>query len=369
MKSKIVLGLGFIGLGLIPNSSFALDQIIRPFQSVRSMGMGGTRITTGIYEDNFYNNPARVTANPQSKFTLFDITPIDINSNMMSVIGKITGGRDALTTISNSTGENLHERFELVLPAYYMTPSEERRLALSFGLLTSVQTDVDLRDNYSMNLGAVVDFGPALTMGYQFLEERNLSIGVTAHFNYRVSTDPTYSLLNYVSGTSPSISTLAGSGSMINFDLGASYLFTRLGDFNLTASFAIQNLMGGTFGKTIDPAKFSGSPMNQPRSFGLGIAAIRPVWWELENTVFAIEASDVLNNTDGSFFRLLHLGAETHFGKLAARLGLNQGYWSAGLGLDLHILTLNVATYGEEMGLNAGDLEDRRYAVNLGIHF
>ena len=52
-----------LGLALSP-SAHALDQIIRPYQSVRSAGMGGVRITTGLYDENFFNNPARVTANP-----------------------------------------------------------------------------------------------------------------------------------------------------------------------------------------------------------------------------------------------------------------------------------------------------------------
>jgi hypothetical protein len=53
---------------------------------------------------------------------------------------------------------------------------------------------------------------------------------------------------------------------------------------------------------------------------------------------------------------------------LAFRLGLNQGYLSAGLGLDVHYFTLDLATYGEEMGLNAGSFQDRRYTFNFGLH-
>jgi len=34
--------------------SEAVDQITRPYQSVRSAGMGGVRITTGLYDENFF---------------------------------------------------------------------------------------------------------------------------------------------------------------------------------------------------------------------------------------------------------------------------------------------------------------------------
>ena len=38
----------------------------------RSDAMGETRITTGLYDENFFNNPARVTANPRFRFTIVD---------------------------------------------------------------------------------------------------------------------------------------------------------------------------------------------------------------------------------------------------------------------------------------------------------
>ena len=82
----------------------------------------------------------------------------------------------------------------------------------------------------------------------------------------------------------------------------------------------------------------------------------------------AFEITDVLNNRNGSIFKLFHLGGETHLKLLAFRAGLNQGYWTAGLGIDLRFLTLDFASYGEELGLNAGSLEDRRYTMTIGLH-
>jgi hypothetical protein len=64
----------------------------------------------------------------------------------------------------------------------------------------------------------------------------------------------------------------------------------------------------------------------------------------------------------------VHLGGETHWRSLAGRLGFNQGYLSAGIGLDVHYFTLDFATYGEEIGLNAGTMEDRRFILTLGAH-
>jgi len=76
---------------------------------------------------------------------------------------------------------------------------------------------------------------------------------------------------------------------------------------------------------------------------------------------------DFGNNPNGSLYRTLHLGGETHFSILVPRVGINQGYLAAGLGIDLKIFQLDLATYGEEMTLNPGGLEDRRYALRLGF--
>ncbi|MEO5971283.1 MAG: hypothetical protein ABIQ95_15260 [Bdellovibrionia bacterium] len=370
MKSKFTkyLAIGFL---MYSFPTFALDQITRPYQSVRSFGMGGTRITTGLYDDNFFGNPARVMANPTSKFTFLDITPIDINTRAINLIGPITAaGSDALTTIANAAGSNLHERFQFVLPGYYLAATGDRKFALAFGLLTSFQMDVALRQSYRLNLGAVMDVGPAITAGYKFGVDDAISVGLTTHLSYRVTTDPNYNLTDYISGSAPSIANLAGDGSMIDFDLGATYRVGQLSTFDIVVAGAIQNILGGTYSNlSIKPLKFASGPINQPRSYGLGVTASRPSWGSFANTTFAIEASDVLNNRDGSFFRLIHLGAETSWGVLTARLGINQGYLTAGLGLDLRFFTLNLATYGEELGLNAGVFEDRRYAGNIGFHF
>jgi hypothetical protein len=133
--------------------------------------------------------------------------------------------------------------------------------------------------------------------------------------------------------------------------------------------------MGGRFSnfsfKPIKDSSGNPSPANlptqQPRTFNLGVAALKPTNGVLRDSTLALEFTDLGNNTNGSIYRTIHLGGETHLGILAGRLGINQGYLCAGLGLDLKFVTLDVATYGEEMSLNSGGYEDRRYALRLAF--
>lgn len=63
----------------------------------------------------------------------------------------------------------------------------------------------------------------------------------------------------------------------------------------------------------------------------------------------------------------LHLGVEFDLPLISLRAGLNQGYYSAGVGLDMGIIAVDAATYGVELGEYPGQLEDRRYVVQLKI--
>ena len=58
-KNKNQIQLTFILAGLltvIPFSAQAIERITRPYQSVHSAGMGGVKLTTGFYDENFYGN-------------------------------------------------------------------------------------------------------------------------------------------------------------------------------------------------------------------------------------------------------------------------------------------------------------------------
>jgi hypothetical protein len=359
-----------IGFAALQSSSvFALDQIIRPYQSVRSAGMGGVRITTGLYDENFFNNPARVTANPESKFTLIQLTPIETTSNTLKEVSTLTGGGDTLQKVSDTAGKNLHNRTQIILPAYYLAASGDRKFALAFAMIGSIQTDAMVRQSYQTSISALADIGPALTVGRKFFSDDSLSIGVTGHLTYRLAAAPNYGILDYVRGNKITAKSVGGEGSMFDFDLGSTYRIGKMASFDVTVGGAIQNILGGDYSNlSFRPLKLDYLPPRQPRSYGVGVSASRSEWGFLNNTTFAFEVTDVLNNQNGSLFRLIHLGGETHWKRLAFRAGVNQGYLCGGLGLDFHYVNLDVATYGEELGLNAGTFEDRRYTFNIGFH-
>lgn len=369
IKHAIYVALaGLLAAALLSMPALALDQIIRPYQSVRSSGMGGVRLTTGLYDENFFGNPARVMANPKWKVQLpdpmFETTP-----GTLSAVSDIIGADDdILAQVGDKAGTNLHGRVQMTFPSIYI-PFENAKMGFAFGLITSTQFDFDLRRSFRIEPQAVTDVGPALTVGRRFLDEDRLAVGVTSHVTYRVASQDGFSFVDLLQGKSLSPLQSGGDGAHLDFDVGATYkLPVQLLEFDLTPGFAINNLLGGRY-KNLKLSLLDNGrlPPAQPRTYGFGIAASRESLWKFTDVTVAFEVTDIGNNPNGSLFRLIHIGGEARYGVLLPRLGINQGYLSAGLGLDLKIFTLDFATYGEELSLNSGGLQDRRIALRIGF--
>ncbi|MGE0615508.1 MAG: hypothetical protein AB7P04_07695 [Bacteriovoracia bacterium] len=351
---------------LMNNPAQAYDNIIKPYQSPRSSAMGGVKLTTGLYDENFFGNPARVTANPKWKVQMPD-PMLESTVSTLGNINKIIKADDNfLQSVGSTSGSNLHVRIQMTFPSVYL-PGENDHWA--FGLITSVQTDSGLRNSFQVNPSVVTDIGPAITYGRKLMDEGRLSVGATMHAIYRVSSDGSTSMLDVIQGRSLSPLDTGGTGSMIDFDLGMTYRVNwRPMEFDINTAMAFNNLLGGKYSNLGIKLKDTGRlPIEQPRTFGFGISASKPSLWKFTDFVLALEFQDIGNNTNGNLFRVVHIGSEATYGVLKPRLGFNQGYIAAGLGLALKFMDLDLCTYGEELSLVTGRQQDRRLALRLAF--
>ena len=72
--------------------------------------------------------------------------------------------------------------------------------------------------------------------------------------------------------------------------------------------------------------------------------------------------------------KCLHLGAELLWRVGSAlhggyRIGLSQGYMTAGLSATLGVFQLDVATYSEELGTTDAPRDSRRYIAKASLEF
>src|SRR4051812_21467813 len=89
----------------LSSSALAISPIIRSYQSVRAEGMGNIRYTTGVYEENFFGNPARISENPENQFQLPKFSfesGADTLSSLNTLLKANNGG---LSTVSGVVGK------------------------------------------------------------------------------------------------------------------------------------------------------------------------------------------------------------------------------------------------------------------------
>lgn len=348
--------------------SYANDPIIRSYKSVRANGMGNVRYTTGLYEENFFANPARITANPESLFQLPKFS-IEVGSGVLGSITDLTNS-DGLNGFSKHIGEPLSASFQMTFPAWYSKEFLADFWAFGIGMTMNSQVIATVGQTGLISPLSVFTVGPSISIGRRLLPGRPLSVGLNLHTHYRASAKTAIGISDFLSGKN--MGTLAknsgGSGLGLDADLGATYRAPwDLLDFQYEFAFTLNQLLGGNFsnlgGKVGD---LKNDPLPTQRSVNFGVSAKRSISF-LDQWLLALEVTDLGNNPHGSFFKTLHLGTEAKWKVLAARLGVNQGYFTAGFGIDAHYFMINFASYGEELGLNAGVKQDRRYAIDFGF--
>jgi len=72
-----------------------------------------------------------------------------------------------------------------------------------------------------------------------------------------------------------------------------------------------------------------------------------------------------LNREDLQLTRKLNFGIEIGIPLIDIRGGFREGYYTAGLGVNLGLIQVDAATYGVELGDYPGQIEDRRYVLEL----
>ena len=65
----------------------------------------------------------------------------------------------------------------------------------------------------------------------------------------------------------------------------------------------------------------------------------------------------------------VNMGVEFSWPLIDVRAGFHQGYYTLGTSFDLWVMRIDAATYGVELGEFPGQLEDRRYMVQVTFEF
>lgn len=324
--------------------------------SVRALGMGNAYTAIVNNSDALFYNPAGYAKMGGFNWTIIDpaigVNNIDSyqdyldiaedSSDVTSIMNELYGEQATVYTGAKS----LFSIGGFAFGAYGVTDG-------NFLVNNPVFPNIDA--SYRLDFGFVAGFGLDLV-------DNILSFGVQAR---RVSRQ---------GGTVPiGVSTIATlnseniqnefnrSGVGYGFDTGL--ILTMPGSLKPTLSFTWRD-MGDTSFEPSSDSVLAPNPTKQEQIIGLGLI--------YESTLMDVKPTidyRFLNDSTQQIGKKVNLGVEVSWPLLDVRAGFHQGYYTLGTSFDLWIFRLDAATYGVELGEYPGQLEDRRYMLQMSFEF
>ena len=400
-------------------TAFAADTYFEKnmsFYSPKILSMGNTYVATAKGLESFEYNPAGVAGD--KSLTLINGN-FNLISNLVQLSDDLVASYNEVYGTNKTTIEYADLAFYLgtenrdkiigALLAQTRTPYEDNQFANGFGFASSLSLGfvgegfgigllVSLDSEVFGEEGGIPELDNVLTtsllLGYGMsidLGIMGLDVGIAARPMYKVrSTSEFEPVREFIlaDANSPSsadfirdLDYMTGVG--VGFDLGAKAYFMGLSvgvslidlfGTSIVYTNTYENIMNGIFlgSEIIEDEYITPTTLKVGVSLNPGLGAFSKVFNPTisadYNVLFIDEGSIEDYAVAGSFWNSLSLGAEVElFSFINLRAGLNQGYLTAGLGLDLFILDINAAVYSRELGEEVGDRQQMGASVEIGI--
>lgn len=345
----MIRGLAF--LIFISNAAQAADI----GYSVRALGMGNAYTAIVNNGDSIFYNPAGLAKWGGFNWTILDPTIglnnvdsyqdyldiIDDNSDISGIMNELYGEQVTIYTGAKS----LVSIGGFTFGAYGILDS-------NFAVNNPVYPNIDA--TYRMDYGFVAGWGlnlipKMLDVGFQTRritrQGGQIPIGVST-------------IATLDSNTIQDQLNRRGVG--YAFDWGATLTFP--GALKPTLAFTWRD-MGDTAFKPSGNA-LAPQPIRQEQIIGLGIS-FESLLMDIRPTI----DYRFLNHSNIQMGKKINMGLELSWPIVDVRGGFHQGYLTYGVGMDVWLMRLDLASYGVELGEFPGQLEDRRYMLQMTFEF
>lgn len=326
-------------------------ELFQASNSVRALGMGNAYAAVVRDADSMFYNPAGLAQIGGINWTIFDLIVGASGVEVADKLQDLQGSGTFSDTVKGLYGERVW--------AAGMGKSAITFPYFGFAVYDHLDASLEVNNPVypNMDINVINDFGYALGFGVPILPmfhvggviRRITRTGARAPFgpSFIASLDP------------DSISSnIEKEGTGYAADIGINIKVP--GPVAPTLSFVWRNV-----GKTKFTAE-GDAEAPPPDEDDMAIGAALAIDAGLISVTPALEVKH-LNRNDEQLGKKIHLGVELGLPLVDIRAGFYQGYYTLGAGLSLGLLRVDAATYGVEMGEYPGQLEDRRYVVQLTL--
>ena len=329
-------------------------ELYEYYTSIRGLGMGNAYSAVVDGRDALYYNPAGLSQNKGFAITLADLTAGANRSDIVATAVDLQDQNKYISTIQNLYGKNIWGsgggQAAITAPGIGFAAFEKLEASAMFNNPAATTIDLRYTNDYGFTFGASDDILPSVSIGASFSYIKRTG----AVFPVGVSTLGTLSVQDLKNQ-------LNNSGSGYNGSIGVLAAFPT--PARPRGSLVFKNF-GSTYFTRETGTKSLGS-LNSEIDLGLAFDIPFPPVGKITPTV----EYKYFNLTSEQLGKKIHLGVELDLTLLQFRAGFNQGYYTAGVGLNLKFLKFNAATYGVELGEYPGQLEDRRYVASVTMEF
>lgn len=353
MKHKSSLQLICLILAAIAPFQSQAGPLIDSWSSVRAQGMGGAYTAVVDDADALFFNPAGLAKSGGFTWTVLDPR---LGANGLEDISEL----QAIISSDDDMIDKLQELYgrKVWISGGAKTAVKISNIAVAGFVNTEAGISVSNPANTTMELNYFFDYGVALGTGFNLIPEF-LKLGVTAKRIDRTGTSLPIGASTLATLDEEQLKNeIKSRGIGYGLDIGS--LITIPGPLNAAFSVVYRNIGVTSFshgsGAHAPPSIPNELVLGASLELKTGLVEIRPA--------FDYRFAD---RTDIPIGKKVHVGVEVDMPLIDIRAGLNQGYYTAGVGIDLALMRLDLATYGVELGAYPGQQEDRRYVLQATI--
>ncbi|MCB0421492.1 MAG: hypothetical protein KDD61_10885 [Bdellovibrionales bacterium] len=327
-------------------------ELFDTHQNVRALGMGNAYVSVVNDSESLFYNPAGLAKVTGYYWKIFDLRIGLSGLDTVEKLSNLQSNSGFASAINELYGENMF------LAAGGQTAITTPFVTASLYMDGNVNISAENPASPVMNLNYVLDTGVAAGFGFHLLPFFQMGF-VLKSFN-RNGVRKGYGL-SELGELDPAVfeGDLNNGGSAIALDLGMNIAIDSI--ISPTLSFVWRNV-GVT--SIVPNSTTTEAPPSDPEEMIVGASVV------LDTPIVSMTPSfdfRYLNRADVQLAKKINFGIEFDFPFVALRGGYSQGYYSAGATLGLGLLSIDAATWGVELGEAPGQLEDRRYMLQVTL--